>query len=107
MLRRRWRRRKSKGRAMRSKRAEGPGERRAVRGGPFKNIEVEHPARLLETRERKRAREGRRGLFGGYRMESVRHCVRACVRTYVRACEVVLCPGESACRDPKGFDSQL
>lgn len=90
---------------MRSKRAEGPGERRAVRGGPFKNIEVEHPARLLETREEESERGTERivrGLPHGKRTP-----LRACVRTYVRACEVVLCPGESACRDPKGFDSQL
>lgn len=94
---------------MRSKRAEGPGERRAVRGGPFKNIEVEHPARLLETREEESERGTERivrGLPHGKRTP-LRACVRAYVRTYVRACEVVLCPGESACRDPKGFDSQL
>lgn len=72
---------------MRSKRAEGPGERRAVRGGPFKNIEVEHPARLLETREEESERGTERivrGLPHGKRTP-LRACVRACVHTSVRA----------------------
>lgn len=65
---------------MRSKRAEGPGERRAVRGGPFKNIEVEHPARLLETREEESERGTERivrGLPHGKRTP-LRACVRSC-----------------------------
>lgn len=75
---------------MRSKRAEGPGERRAVRGGPFKNIEVEHPARLLETREEESERGTERivrGLPHGKRTP-LRACVRAYVRPCVRSCSL-------------------
>lgn len=71
---------------MRSKRAEGPGERRAVRGGPFKNIEVEHPARLLETREEESERGTERNCSGATAWKAYAiACVRACVHTSVRA----------------------